>query len=112
MTDALTLEILKTPKVYAEFSGELNDALNFGFSYVESEDHMVSFVLVSPEMALRILREIPETTLDPDQEILGKLWTADLLCSRKVKEDRIMFANEPLSTALTLQLKPEAAEQK
>ena len=107
MTETLTIQILNAPKVFAEFTGGLNDALNFGFSYVEAEDRMVAYVMVSPRMALRILREIQESILDPEDEILGTLWTAKLVCSIKVKDDRIVFVNEPLSTALMLELKPE-----
>lgn len=101
MTD-LTHQILNAPKISAEFSGSLSDALNFGFSYVESEDHMVSYLLASPKTVQRILREQDESVLDPDQESIGHLWTAKLLCSKKVQESRIIFANESLLTVLLL----------
>jgi len=104
MTDSLVVQILNAPKTSADFSGDMADALNFGFSYVESEDHMVAYVLASPSTVLDILRTVEESMLNPDQEIVGDLWTAKLLCSKKVPDSRIIFVNDFLSTALLLDL--------
>lgn len=98
----LICQILAAPRVMADFSGNLSDALNFGFSYVESEDNMVAFLVASPNTVLKILREIDEAVLDPDDKALGTLWTAKILCSKKLPENRVIFANESLLTVLLI----------
>jgi hypothetical protein len=91
-------------KAVAEFPGKgtLRDMLNFGFSYVETEDNMVTHILAYPSVILKILRVMPEAELDPEGEVLGSLFTAKLLSSKKVKENRIVFANEQQTVVLVL----------
>ena len=105
--DALVLKILNAPRMHTEFSGDLREALNCGFSYGESEDHMVSYVLGSPVQILQIIRSIEETTLNLEQGFIGDLWTAKMLCSKKVPDNRVIFANESLLTILSLDIVAE-----
>jgi len=103
---SITHQILNiSDRAVVDFPSEsLGDALNFGFSFVESEDNMVAYVLVSPAMALRILREIKESTLSPNGEILGGLWTSNLIVSSKIRDNRIIFANHGLTVVLVMDL--------
>ena len=105
--NSITHQILNiSDRAVVDFPSEesLGDALNFGFSFVESEDNMVAYVLVSPAMALRILREVKESTLNPNGEILGGLWTSNLIVSSKIRDNRIIFANHSLTVVLIMDL--------
>jgi hypothetical protein len=109
MTESLTDSVLtqEDGRSVADFAIDagLNDALNFGFSYIEAEDDaVVAFVMASPDTALRILREIREATLEPEGTFVGRLWTARLLVSKRLRDERIIFANEPLTVILDLNL--------
>jgi hypothetical protein len=82
--------------------GELSDLLSFGFSFVEHEDHCVEYILVSPTMAKRIIQEIEEITLTIETNYLGFLWTAHVILTDKINDDRIIFANKDYSVVLDL----------
>lgn len=86
--------------------GSVADALNFGFSYVESQDHFVEYVVANPVMMHKILREVSDARLEPDDNKIGKLWTANLVVSRKVKNDRLVFSNGGHTAVLFLDTDP------
>ena len=99
--------ILTSPdKMHTTSLMTVKDALEFGFSYVENQDHMVRYVVVGPEMLKKIFKEIDESTVDPIGEKMGTLWSADILFSRKISDNRIIFSNFELKTVLVLDLKP------
>jgi len=83
----------------------IDDILNFGFSYIESEDNFVSYVIGNSKVMKRIFGEMPESILEPTKEHLGKLWTASLIFSKKVKDNHIIFSNLDYSTVLVLTYK-------
>lgn len=87
-----------------EFPGEGNilEFLSFGFSYIEQEDTFVKYVLSNPLMVKRVLVEIPDSELDPDNIRVGKVWTADLLVSKKIRGQRVIFSSADLRTVLVL----------
>ena len=82
--------------------GELSDVLSFGFSYVEQEDHFVNYLLVSPEMAKKIIREVDDFYLTSDTPYIGMLWTAQVMVTDKVNKSHIMFSNADQSVVLDL----------
>jgi len=84
--------------------GALNDALGFGFSYVEQKDHFVEYIVADPKIMKRIFSEIHDSEIGTDKDYIGNLWTAKLLVSRKVKENHLIFSNKNFSTVLDLSL--------
>lgn len=71
---------------------DVGDMLNFGFGYMESQDHVVSSVLASPAMMKRILAE-PDAVLEPTETQLGRIRTALLLVTPKLSDNQVVFAN-------------------
>lgn len=105
MNDNLFDLLYSKSKIRIPFKGEsLKDALSFGFSYLESEDHMVHFIAAGPRMMKRIFAEMPDSVLDPAGDSVGELWTAKLLLSRKLGDRQIIFSNEIFSAVVDLHL--------
>ena len=73
-------DILNSPdKMYSINPGmTAKEALEFGFSYVETQDHMVRYIAIGPDMLNKIFKEIDEAKKDPAGEKMGSLWTADV----------------------------------
>lgn len=97
-------------RAYTDLPGEgsgVLDALNFGFSYVECQDFIVEYVVANPSMMKAILSKIPDSALDPDDTKIGTLWTADLVVSKKVKDDQLVFSNGGHTAVLFLNTAPE-----
>jgi hypothetical protein len=85
--------------------GELSDLLSFGFSYIEQEDHCVSYVLVSPGLAKRVVQEIEDFYFTADTTpYIGILWTAQMIVTDRVGDFNIIFSNEDQSVVLALNL--------
>jgi len=94
-------------KVSLPFRGNsLLDALNFGFSYIESEDHLVHYVAANPVVMKRIIAEIPDATIDPTSESIGQLWTARLLVMPRLTDRKLIFSNNTFSAVLDIDLNP------
>lgn len=88
-------------------SGSLSDKLNFGFSFIESRDEIVSYVVAGPKLLKRIFIEIDDSFIGLRGDIIGVIWTADLIYSNKVREDQIIFSNENKTIVLFLNLNPD-----
>lgn len=82
-------------RAYADFpmEGNLNDMLNFGFSFVESQDHIVEYVVANPSMMTKIIKNVSDASIGPDNICIGKLWTAGLVVSKKVRDNQLVFSN-------------------
>lgn len=96
-----------TNLMYATFPGKdgtIEDVINFGFSFVESQDNYVSYVITNSAIMKIIIGFIPESILEPTKKSLGKLWTSDLVLSSKIKENRIVFSNLDYSAVLVLSI--------
>jgi len=107
MNDTVKDITMSKARIQLPFKGDsLLDALNFGFSFIESEDHYVHYVAANPSMMKRILGEIPEAVLDPTSESLGELWTARLLLSRKLNDRQVVFSNNTFSAVVDINLDP------
>jgi hypothetical protein len=93
-------------KTYLSFPGPgtIRDVVSFGVSFVESEDHFVSYILAQPDLMKDILCGFPDSVLDPDAESLGRLLTARLIVTRKFKKNQIVFANEDWGVILVLDI--------
>jgi len=90
-------------KTSVDFHGDnLYDALCFGFSYIESEDHFVNYVVTNGKLMKKILATVSDATIDPTSNSIGELWTAKLLVSNKISEKRIVFSNERFSAVINL----------
>lgn len=114
MTASTTLIDMRScrDRTLLHFKGErLLDALNFGFSYIESEDHLVEYVAVNAHMAKRVLGEIQDSTVEPVQGFIGRLWTAQLLVSTWLKDDQILFSNTTFSAVVDVKLNPNSDEE-
>ena len=108
VSDLISNIISSKAKVRLEFTGQtIRDALNFGFSYIESEDHVVQFVIANGAVLKKIFTEIPESILQPKKESLGYLWTANLLCSERLRDSQIVFSNNTFSAVINLNLNPK-----
>jgi hypothetical protein len=89
------------------FDGKtLKDALNFGFSYIESEDHVVEYIVVNAKVMKKIFIAIPDSIIRPNEESIGELWTAKLLLSEKMPDSQILFSNNTFSAVINLNLNP------
>ena len=99
-------------RVHADFPhrGTINDVLSFGFSFIESQDHIVEHVVANPYMTKQIIKEIDEFVLDPETESIGKIWTADLIVSNKLSDQRIVFSNNGHTAVLFLSVDPNKME--
>jgi hypothetical protein len=92
-------------KIQIGFKGNtIKDALNFGFSYIESEDHMVEYVVANNRVTKQIFAEIPDSIIDVKDGSIGKLWTAKLLLSDKLSDSQILFSNNTFSAVINLNL--------
>lgn len=91
-------------KSYATFpgSGTIQDMLNYGFSFVECEDHMVTAILVNAPTMDQIFKTCTDTVFDPKGESYGQLLTAQLYLHRNLADGRIIFSNIDASTVLVL----------
>lgn len=107
MNDSIFDLFYSKSKIRIPFKGErLMDALTFGFSYLESEDHMVHFIAANPKMMKKIFAEISDSKLDPDGDAIGELWTAKLLLSNKLGDRQLIFSNEIFSAVIDINLNP------
>ena len=84
--------------------GPIQDMVRFGFSFVESEDDMVSYIIAHPSRMKDILCGFSEAELNPENGALGRLWTAELICVRKMKGNQIVFANQSMGVVLVLDI--------
>lgn len=80
----------------------VEDALNFGFRYMESQDHVVEAVVVCPALAKRVFAEVDDSVLDPSDDHIGTVWTAKLIISKKVGPKQILFVNTTHSVAFDI----------
>ena len=78
--------------------------VQFGFSFVESEDHFVAWVVAHPKRMKDIICSISDSVLDPDKESIGSLWTAKLITSKKFNENQVIFANTEMNVVLFLDI--------
>lgn len=105
----IVFEILQSSaRVNTDFpgQGDLNDMLNFGFSYVEHKDNYVSHIVTNPKMMKQIIATVSEATIDPRGQSIGRLWTADLIVSHKIKRNHIVFSNIDQTAVLDLNTHP------
>jgi hypothetical protein len=93
---------LNKPSYFGE--SELGDILSFGFSYVEHEDNYVEYIIASPVLARRIIREVDSAELIGDEEYFTKIWTAKLLVTNKIPDTEVFFSNTDFSVVLELDL--------
>jgi hypothetical protein len=105
MIDLVSNIISSKSKISLDFTGQtIRDALNFGFSFIESEDHVVQFVIANGNILKKIFAEIPESILDPKKDSLGDLWTANLLYSSRLRNSQIVFSNSSFSAVINLNM--------
>jgi len=105
MKDIATDIIYSKAKVSLDFKGSgLREALNFGFSYIESEDHIVEYVVANCTTMKNIFGDVPEARLYPEKESIGELWTAKLHISDHLKDTEIIFSNNTFSAVINLNM--------
>jgi hypothetical protein len=108
MKDIASEVYYSSSKVGIPFKGKtIRDALNFGFSYIEHEDHIVQYVVANPNIMKKIFVEMPDSILNIDDKAIGKLWTAKLLMSDKLSNDQILLSNNIFSAVINLNLNQE-----
>jgi hypothetical protein len=94
-------------KVEIDFKGiSISDALNFGFSYIESEDHVVEYVVANPRVMKRIFAKVQDSSIKLESNAVGELWTAKLLLSEKLSDSQIFFSNNTFSAVINLNINP------
>jgi hypothetical protein len=113
--DSISFDIVNSKrKIQLVFPGigTIQDMIRFGFSYVDSEDHFVAYILAHPIRMKAILIGFPDAILDPDTESIGNLWTAKLIATKRIKVDQIVFANSDLGVILALNIpNPDTQER-
>jgi hypothetical protein len=112
MTNSLVSDVVYSKaKIKVSFKGNtLKDALDFGFSYFESEDHIVEFVVANARVIKKMFGEIADSALKPEGDTLGELWTAKLLLSDRLSDSEIFFSNNTFSMVIDLNLDPDYEE--
>ena len=88
----------------------LEDSLNYGFSYVEHEDHIVEHIVANRFLMKRILGEVSDSELKPEGRSIGELWTAKLYISDKLSDKQIFFSNSVFSVVINLNLNPKEVD--
>lgn len=88
----------------------LEDSLNYGFSYIEHEDHIVEYIVVNNTLMKRIFGEVNDSVLKVEEGALGELWTAKLYLSDKLSDKQIFFSNSVFSVVINLNLNPKECE--
>jgi hypothetical protein len=112
VTDLVSDIFYSRAKAKIEFNGKtIRDALNFGFSYIESEDHVVEYIVVNAKVMKEIFIEIPDSVIRPNDLSIGELWTAKLLLSDKLSDSQILFSNNSFSAVINLNLNPNNTEE-
>jgi hypothetical protein len=89
---------------YPDPDGDLKDILNFGFSYVEHTDHVLEHIVTDPITMKRMIREIEDFSLSPEEPYIGQLWTAKVYMTGKIKNSSLFFSNTDFSIILNLHL--------
>jgi len=103
----IVVSVLTAPnRVRMAFPGDgaIQDHIQFGFSFVEFEDDLTAHVFAHPRRMKEILCGFSDAILDPEGEVLGRLWTADLISTKKLKENQIAFSNANLDVVLILDI--------
>lgn len=88
----------------------LEDSLNYGFSYIEHEDHIVEYIVANRNLMKRIFGEVYDSVLKPEDKAIGELWTAKLYLSDKLSDKQIFFSNSTFSVVINLNLNPKEVE--
>lgn len=96
--------------LYCKRIDTLEDSLNYGFAYIEQEDHIVEYIVINNRVMKRVLGEISDSVLKPEKQFIGELWTAKLLLSEKLFDTQIFFSNSAFSVVLNLNLNPEEVD--
>ena len=94
--------MLDQPSCFGE--SEIGNALSFGFSYIEYEDHTVYHILTGPSLMKKVMRDIDAAVFVVGKDYIGELWTARLYLIDKIPSDHIMFSNADLTVVLDLNL--------
>lgn len=84
----------------------LDDALNFGFSYIEQQDHIVEYIVANNKVMKEILGKIEDSILKPEYKSIGELWTAKLLLSNKLSDRQLLLSNSEFSVVIDIDLNP------
>lgn len=92
------------------YDTNISDIMNFGFSYIEHEDHIVEYIVSNSTIMKKIFGEVNDSVLKPEGESIGELWTAKLLLSNKLKDKEIIFSNNIFSVVINLDLNPYLKE--
>lgn len=108
MRNTATDIIYSKAKVSLPFKGvTLKDALDFGFSYIESEDHVVEYVVANSNILKKIFGEVHDSKLKVEGDSIGQLWTAKLLISDKLGDSQLLFSNNTFSVVINLYTDPD-----
>jgi hypothetical protein len=93
-------------KAYADFPGHgsCHDVLGYGFSFIESQDHMVEHIITSPKVLKKLISEVDDIEIDPEGDAIAKVWTADIMLSNKLSNDQIVFSNGGQTAVLFLKI--------
>lgn len=108
MVHNIIFEILNShTKVLATYpgSGTIVDHLNFGLSYVESQDRCVAYILANSRTMKSIIVSTPDSILGLEGPFIGTLWTAKLILTAKIREDRIVFSSTDYMAVFCLNIK-------
>jgi hypothetical protein len=107
--EKITAEIFYSKaKLQIDFKGNtIEDTLNFGFSFIESEDHVVEYVLANSNVMKKIFSQIDDSMISTEGGALGYLWTAKLMLLNKLSDSQIFFSNSSFSAVINLNLNPD-----
>jgi hypothetical protein len=111
MKDTATDIIYSKARVSLPFKGPtLKDALDFGFSYIESEDHVVEYIVANSNVLKKIFGEVQDSKLKVEGDSIGQLWTAKLLLSDRLADSQLLFSNNTFSVVVNLNTNPNTEE--
>jgi len=96
--------------LYCKEIESLEDSLNYGFSYIEHEDHIVEYIVVNKNVMKRIFGEVSDSVIKVEEDSIGELWTAKLYLSDKLSNNQIFFSSSFFSVVIDLNLNPKEVE--
>lgn len=102
---AKTKSSLKSP------GGSLEDAMNFGFSYIEHKDHIVEYIVANKYVMKRVFEEVSDSEVNPEYGSIGNLWTAKLLLSDRLSDKQLLLSNSQFSVVIDIDLHPKSREE-
>lgn len=92
----------KTNFIYPHPDGNITDIIEFGFSYIEHEDHLLEYIISGSTLLKKIISEIKDFHFLMEGPPIGTLWTSKIYLTSKLSDNQLIFSNVDFSHVLYL----------